>query len=84
MGHFKTLAIEERHRQMSHSQTQEHHLENIRETLDPIKVLRSCGGRKHRGLKKTAPQVLVQTWERMTRQEQAQLMDYFITNKLAH
>jgi hypothetical protein len=69
---------------MSHSQTQQSHLENIRETLDPIKVLRSCGGRKHRGLKKTAPQVLVQTWKRMTRQEQAQLMDYFIHNKLAH
>jgi hypothetical protein len=69
---------------MSHHQTHQSHLENIRETLDPIKVLRSCGGRKHRGLKKTAPQVLVQTWKRMTRQEQAQLMDYFITNKLAH
>ena len=84
MGYFKTLAIEERNRHMSHHQTQESHLETIRESLDPIKVLRSCGGRKHRGLKKTDPQVLVNTWERMTRQEQVALMDYFITNKLAH
>jgi hypothetical protein len=84
MGHFKTIAINERNRHMSHHQTTDHHLETIRESLDPIKVLRACGGRKHRGLKKTDPQVLVNTWERMTRQERGQLMDYFITNKLAH